>query len=342
MADDFFTLEIGDSYLRLSDVQMINGQFNITSLGSVEKPTLFFTTQNEKSLNDTAAEIEKLVQNLKITKKTVNIIIPDAYTYSQILTMPYLKEKELLSAIKYQADQFIPLPIDETTIDLDVISEDKAKNSLLILIVAASNSLIDRVGSLVEKAGLIPQNIENQASSACRIINFVNKNKPTKQATIFVNIDYYSTTLYFYNPQLNLITNIYNFKIGLNLFSKEIQVNYNFDLAKADQTLKTIGLALGGSMNLTDILQPALNEFVSELEKFIISLKEKENIPKVDQIVTFNLANKFNQFEKGLQTRLGINTVQFDLSNLVTKNNNTLVFDQARSSFISVLGEALK
>ncbi len=338
MADDFFSLEIGDNYLRLADIEIVNGQFNIVSLGSVEKQTFFFTTQNEKSLTDTSVEIEKLVQNLKIKKKTVNVIIPDTYTYSQVLTMPYLKEKELLSAIKYQADQFIPLPIDETTIDLDIISEDKKKNSLLILIVAAPNNLIDRVGSLIEKAGLIPQNIENQASSVCRVVSFCKQ----KQTTIFVNMDYYSTTLYFYNPQLNLITNVYNFKIGLNLFSKEIQVNYNFDLLKSDLTLKAIGLAPGGSINLADILQPALNEFVNELEKFILSLKEKENIPKIDQIVTFNQANKFNQFEKGLQTRLGINTVQFDLSNLVTKNNNTLVFDQAKSSFIAVLGEVLK
>jgi len=338
MANDYFTLEIGDNYLRLADVEIVNNQFNIVSLGQVEKSTLFFTSQNEKSLNDTALEIEKLVQNLRIKKKAVNIIIPDTYTYSQVLTMPYLKEKELLSAIKYQADQFIPLPIDETTIDLDILSEDKKNNSLLILIVAAPNNLIDRVGLLVEKAGLIPQNIENQASSASRVINFYKE----KKTTVFINMDYYSTTLYFYNPQLNLVTNIYNFKIGLSLFYKEIQVNYNFDLAKSDQVLKTIGLAANGSMNLTDILQPALNEFVSELEKFILSLKEKENIPKIDQIVIFNLVNKFSQFEKGLQTRLGINTVQFDLSNLVTKNNNSPVFDQARSSFITVLGEALK
>lgn len=338
MADDFFTLEIGDNYLRLADVQLVNKQFHIVSLGAVATPTSFFTSQNEKSLNDTVIEIEKLVQNLKIKKKTVNIIIPDTYTYSQILTMPYLKEKELLSAIKYQADQFIPLPIDETSIDLDILSEDKKKNELLILIVAAPNSLIDRVGSLVEKVGLIPQNIENQVSSVSRVVGFC----AVKQMTIFVNMDYYSTTLYFYNPQLNLITNIYNFKIGLSLFSKEIQVNYNFDPQKSDETLKTIGLAAGGSMNLTDILQPALNEFVGEVEKFILSLKEKEHIPKVDQIVTFNQANKFNQLEKALQTRLGMNTLQFDLSTFVNKNNNYPVFDQARSSFISVLGEALK
>jgi len=338
MADDSFTLEIGDNYLRLVDAQMANGQLDIAAIGAVEKPTLFFTTQNEKSLTDTALDIEKLVQNLKIKKKTVNIIIPDTYTYSQILTMPYLKEKELLSAIKYQADQFIPLPIEETTIDLDIISQDKSKNSLLLLIVAASNNLIDRVASLIEKAGLIPQNIENQASSICRMVGFSKQ----KQTTIYVNMDNYSTTLYFYNPQLNLITNIYNFKIGLNLFSKEIQVNYNLDVVKSDQALKTIGLAAGGSMNIADILQPALNEFVAELEKFILSLKEKENVQKVDQIMIFNQANKFNQFEKGLQTRIGINTLQFDISNQVVKNNNFMIFNQAKSSYISVLGEALK
>ena len=338
MADETFGLEIGDSYFRAADIQVINGQFNLFSFGFLEKLNSIYTSQNEKNLSEAAGDIEKLVQSLKIKKKAVNIIIPDTYTYSHILTMPYLKEKELLSAIKYQADQFIPLPMEETSLDLDILSEDKAHKNLLILVVAAPNNFVDRIVSLVEKAGLIPENLENQASSVCRLLNFLKM----KQATIFVNFDYYSTTLYFYNPQLNLVTHIYNFKIGLNLFLKEIQVNYNLDIAKADQALKTIGLASGGSMNLAYILQPALNEFCQELEKFIISLKEKDNITKIDQIAVFNLANKFNQFEKGIQTRLGINTFQFDLSSMIVKNNNYPIFNQAKSAFISVLGEALK
>ncbi len=338
MANESFSLEIGDSYLRLSDCELNNNLIKITSLAMLEKTTSFYTAQNEKSLNETATIIEKLVQSLKIKKKTVDVIIPDTYTYSQILTMPYLKEKELLSAIKYQADQFIPLPIDETTLDLDILLENKKKNSLLLLIVAAPNTLVERVVSLIEKAGLIPQNIENQASSFARIATFskINKN------FVFINMDYYSTTVYFYNPQLNLITNIYNFKIGLNLFSKEVQVNFNLDIQKADEALKTIGFATSGSLNLIEVLQPALNEYIKELEKFILAIKEKENIAKIDGFFTFNLANKFNQFDKTLQAKLGIATAEFDLSNLIEKNQNYQLYNQAKSSFITVLGQAFK
>ncbi len=33
---------------------------------------------------------------------------------------------------KYQADQFIPLPLEETAIDLDIIYEDKANKKIVI------------------------------------------------------------------------------------------------------------------------------------------------------------------------------------------------------------------
>src|SRR3989338_1652765 len=102
---------------------------------------------------------------IRVEKKRLNIVIPDGFTYSQIIKMPRLKEKELLSAIRYQADQFIPMPIDETSLDLEILYEDKVSNNSLVLIIAAPQKLIDRVQNLSEQEGLYPEAIENELSA---------------------------------------------------------------------------------------------------------------------------------------------------------------------------------
>lgn len=338
MANDYFSVELGDSYIRVADGEVKDQKINLTSLGFIDIPLTFFTVQNQKTIDEAAAALEKLIISLKIQKKLTNIIIPDTYTYSQILPMPHLKEKELLSAIKYQADQFIPLPLEEATLDLDIIYEDKEKKSLLILIVVAAQNLVDLVGRIVERVGLIPQNIENEVSAVSRLINTVYKEQPFKQPTIFINLGYYSTGLYYYDPLLKLISHIHNFKIGLDLFSREAQVNFNLDKQKVTEALKSIGLAQNGSLNLSEVLAPAFNEFSGEVEKFIISIKDKEKISSINQLFVFNLADKINYFDKALEKRLGISSLKLDLSPFLNNVAAAGVYKQSSSSFISVIG----
>lgn len=338
MANEYFSLEFGDSFIRVADGEYDGQKIEFSAIALHEEPISFFTSQNEKSIDQASNIVEKLLTSLKIQKKMVNIILPDTYSYSQILSMPSLKEKELLSAIRYQADQFIPLPIDESSLDLDILYEDKANKTLLILIVAASQNVIDIAGRIVEKIGLIPQTIENEISATSRLVTTVFRQTRPKQPLIFVNFGYYSTSLYFYNPTLNLISNIYNFKSGYDLFLREVQVNFNLDQPKAADALKNIGMAAGNSLDINTILQPVFKEFLVEIEKFITSVKEKEKITSIGPILSFNLANHINQFDKELGKRFGVDSTQLDISPYIKANASFNVFKTQYSSFISLAG----
>src|SRR3989339_1843428 len=157
----------------------------------------FCSADDEKNLDIQAQRIKKLVDSLKITKKNVNVVVPGSLTYSQILVMPQLNEKELVSAIKYQADQFIPMPIEETNIDLEIIDEYKAEGKLLILIVAAPKKLIEKIQTTVELSGLVPESIENELSASSRLISQFNKKffLPDQEGVMVANFGLNSTTL---------------------------------------------------------------------------------------------------------------------------------------------------
>lgn len=335
---DSFVLEIGDYYLRLIDGEIGDNQIKIFNLDSLEKENNFFNTENPQILVSLANEINKIVSKSNIKKKLVNVIIPDTYTYSQIITMPYLKEKELLSAIKFQADQFIPLPIETTTIDLDILYEDKKNNQLLILIVAASNSLLDRCVSLIEEADLIPQSIENQTSCLLRLVNFINKNNFNKKSFVLINFDFFSTTFYLYDNNLNLITSVFNFKTGLDLFLKEIEINLSLERNDALNVLKTNELSGNQLIDISKIIEPAFNEFIKNLNFYLISTKEKNPYLKIEQIYTFNLNNLFFNFEKKIQEKIGIPITYLNLSDFIYKNSFYEVVNKQTSSYLSLLG----
>jgi len=209
----------------------------------------------------------------------------------------------------------------------------------LILIVAAPYKLIDKVEKTIETAGYIPESIENEASAISRFLaNFYRSpSKKTTGGTIFLNFGDISSSLYFFNPAYNLVTDVHNFKIGWNLFLKEVQVNFNFDINKSRDILTHIGLSQEGSYNFEEVLKPVLTELISEMNKFILSIKAKQNDISITQVVLFNLANKVHFLEKKVQDNLGIDTSIFDLVSLVKRNQMVEPYKNELSSFVTAI-----
>ena len=275
MADNFFSLDIDEKFTKLAEAKKSGDVLEVTALGKTETSEFFYTGNLEKNIEAEVTQIKKLLETLNITKKNVNLIIPDALTYSQIVSMPLLNEKELISAIKYQADQFIPMPIEETNIDIEVIDEDQQEKKVLLLIVAAPKKIIEKIQTTVELAGLNPESVENELSSNSRFLANFNKNILNQykvnqnQGIVIANFDTNSTSLAYFSPEQLLIRESHHLSIGYQLFLKETQVNIDTDIKKAEEILRIYDKKNSSSYPVDAIVQPLVKEFASELKIFI-------------------------------------------------------------------------
>lgn len=275
MSDNSFSLDIDEKFTKLAEAKRSGDMLEVTVLGKTETSEFFYTGNLEKNIEVEVTQIKKLVETLNITKKNVNLIIPDALTYSQIVLMPLLNEKELISAIKYQADQFIPMPIEETNIDIEVVNEDQKEKKVLLLIVAAPKKIIEKIQTTVELAGLNPESVENELSSNSRFLASFNKSilnqykVSQNQGIVVVNFDINSTSLAYFSPEQLLIRESHHLSIGYQLFLKETQVNTDIDIKKAEEILKIYDKKNSSSYPVDTIVQPLVKEFASELKIFI-------------------------------------------------------------------------
>ena len=187
MADVFFALDLSESFIKIVDADKTGNYFDIKSFGFVPSVAHFYQIDTEKVIFDQATKINKLISGLKIKKKNVNLIIPDSVSYSQIIEMPSLNEKELLAAIKYQADQFIPMPLDEVTLDIDILAEDKLSRKVSVLIVAAPKLILSKVEKTIELSGLICQSVENELSATLRFVTNIMPLDPQGKTYLIAN-----------------------------------------------------------------------------------------------------------------------------------------------------------
>ncbi|MBI2051949.1 pilus assembly protein PilM [Candidatus Roizmanbacteria bacterium] len=345
MASNFFCLDLGESYIKVADIIKKGDLFEAVNLGMIETDQTFFRGESEKIIEKQAAIITKLLAQLKLVKKNVNIIIPDSYSYNQFVQMPHLNEKELLSAIRYQADQFIPMPLEEINLDIEIIREDEKNNKLLTLIAASPKKITEKVEKLIEYAGLAPQSIETEISAVGRTVSEIFKKiqapSQTTSGILLININLTTSSLYFFDHREGLLTFSFNFNVGYNLFLKEIQVNLNVDQKKAEELLKNFGFAKNTSYELQTILTPVIKDFLSEIQKALTLLKEK-GASQIGKMYVFNEALRFHAVEEIIKRYFAIPTAPFDLYPFFVKNNVVESFKNQLGFFVSSVGGNLR
>lgn len=337
MADNCFCLDIGERFTKIGDIKKSGEVIEISSLGKIETNEYFYTSDIEKNLDIQSQNIKKLVDSLKITKKNVNIVIPGSLTYNQILVMPSLNEKELVSAIKYQADQFIPMPIEETNIDLEVIDEYKTEGKLLILIVAAPKKLIEKIQKTVELSGLVPESIENELSASSRFVSIFNKKFITqlKSGLILVNFGLNSTSLAYFEGENLTLKESHNLTIGYNLFIKEIQINTDSDNKKAREILLSYDKNATSSYPVDVIAGPLIREFTQELKKFALG-------KNVSKIVIFNEIFLFPSLPSFIFGDLKIEAKEIDLYSSCLKSPLVDSYRKELSVYLPTFGGNLR
>jgi type IV pilus assembly protein PilM len=116
-----FGLDIGTTSIKLVQLDDAGkGTFKLVTKGMVAVPEKSDTQEK----NDLAVieAIKTVAREAKVTVKQTVISLPESQVYTRVIEMPYLEEPELSAAIKWQSEQFLPVPVDEVVQRHQVIS----------------------------------------------------------------------------------------------------------------------------------------------------------------------------------------------------------------------------
>ena len=328
-----FSLDISEQYTRLAHLSKKKDKIEIHSLGYDNTIPNFFTNLVEKSAQEQSKVISLLHNKLNIPSTSVHVVLPDDLSYSQLLLMPDLPEKELVKSIRLQADEFVPLPIGDVYIDLETIAK-LPNGKLLIVFIAAQKKIVDHVHSTIEMANLEPATLENELSAVGRMVTemftFI------KTPTLIINFGYGGTSLYVMNPPFPYFQITRTIRIGYDIILRDLKVNMNLGDEKAVEALRTIGLSANGSINVNAIIYPIINEFIAEIEKTILLTKEKYNV-SISNIYLFNYDNHIGYLHETIQNKVSVPTQSLPLSSVLVPNTITQTFSNILSSFIPVI-----
>ncbi len=116
-----------------------------------------------------ASELGEFWSSHSFKGKTVFLGLSNQKVVVRFLDFPRMSQEDLKSAIGFEAQDHIPMPMDEAVMDYVVLGPQEEGSDLdRILIVAAQREMISRYTSVVRSAGLRPGGIDVKALSLVR------------------------------------------------------------------------------------------------------------------------------------------------------------------------------
>lgn len=342
MADTSFGIDIGEKFTRIADASAKAKKIELSSLAEQSTVANFFSDETEKTMELEAEIISKMVKDLKIGKKNVHMVIPDSLCFAQVMEFSRLNQKELLSAVRYQADQFIPLPIDEVVLDIEIVKENNVTRKNTILVVASPKKLVERLEKTIELAGFMPESLESELSAITRYFSDMSPFTETQPASYLIaNLGFSTTSLYLINMPGGILSELRIVRTGYDLFIKELKFNLELQDNKAMEVLESVGFEKNGTYDLATFAGPLLRDLVGEMNKFIYIAKDKYTLP-VKKVILCNFDNRLHAFDKKLNELLQIPVESLYMRDTLINNPISQSFSTKMSSFVGSISANIR
>ncbi len=120
-----------------------------------------------------ATELKNLLAQHRITTRQAVTAVPNQSAVTRNIMVPRMERKELQEAIKWEAERYIPYPIDEVALDFDLL-DDPANipedGQMEVVIAAAPSEAVARVIEVLQLAGLEPVVIDLKSFAVLRAL----------------------------------------------------------------------------------------------------------------------------------------------------------------------------
>lgn len=275
---DFFGLDIGSSTIRLVQLRRSGARYNLVSYGSANIPIGLSQSDSSVDMKQLSEIIKKLVKDCKVSTRNVVAALPGTDVFNVVVKMPQMSSSEVEKAIKWQAEQNIPLKIDEVKIDWQLVSPAiENSKEMAVMIIAAPNNKIERLIKVLESADLSVLYLETTPVALSRSLGSTRGVK-----TMIVDIGSMSTEIAIVQDEI--VYHSRSLPVAGFSFTKAISQNLGLDLNQAEQFKRKFGLVqekLEGEIFKT--LKPLLSGIVDELKRSMKFYQEQFgfNVEKV-------------------------------------------------------------
>ena len=304
---DFFALDIGTNSIRM--IQLSGNAekgWTLDKFAYVPVDQKITKDDSETGKRKLGEIILGAREQAGIKTKNIAIGLPARKTYTAIIEVPNAPQRELTQTVKYEADQYVPMSVDDAKIDFAVlgISPNDAKKAE-ILLSSTDNAYAESVMESVEQLGLNVIAQEPEPIAMVRALAPVG----VQDARMIIDLGETSTDLVvMYQGSPRLVRSIPG---GLLSFVRTVENSLKVRDDQARQFILKFGLAqdkLEGKV--FEALKSTLEGFAMEMTKSVRFFQNRYVGAQVGGIVLSGFSGIIPFMAEYIEMQTGVATTQ--------------------------------
>lgn len=239
-------------------------------------------------VNDIVMNEDLLVTNIKqmLTKLDFGRVhgnqvvgsIPESKAFVRVLQIPKMSEEQAANAVPFEAEQYIPIPLDQAYLDWQIVGEHDDK--LDVLVTASPKDYVDTLLRIYKSMGLRPVSFEVESAACARALispDIKNKN------VLILDMDTYRTSLIVVEKGSLQFTS--SVPIAGDAFTQSIARALGVTAAEAETIKREVGLDDSKEhQNIKAALVSVVDNLVVEIRN-TIKFHDEHSAEKISQIL---------------------------------------------------------
>lgn len=152
--EHYFGVDLGNSGIRLVELKLIHDRPTLVTYGDIDLPYGLMSSDAPADQQRVAETLKKLASDARVSTKNVVAGLPASKVFASIIKIPQMNDQEIAHTIRFQADKYIPMPLDQVKLDFFRITQDKNAEEIDVLLVATPSSVANKYLNIFQQAGL--------------------------------------------------------------------------------------------------------------------------------------------------------------------------------------------
>ena len=281
--DQLVGLDIGSSRIKVALLQQNAKGYELIKLGMAPVPAGLITEGRIMDPDAVAEIIRNLFRDHRIKNKNVAISTGGYSVVIKTIVVPTASEKELVTSIRTEAEQYIPYDIDDVNIDFQILgTSDFSDDQMNVLLVAVKKDLVAEYIDMINQAGLNPCIIDVD-SFALQNIYEATYQPEEDQVVLLVDVGFSKISLNILRGSQSLMMR--DTASGIAQIHEEIMNELECSPEKAAEVLNGNAEGMLAAARWNDICFGAVQNWCSEIQAIVKSFLNKTNEDDLERIL---------------------------------------------------------
>ncbi|EOR02464.1 MULTISPECIES: pilus assembly protein PilM [Acinetobacter] len=296
-------VDISSTSVKLLELSVKNGRYWVESYALVPLPEGSVVEKNILNPEAIGDALERALNLANVQSNAAAIAIPTSMVISKTIEMDAdMTDDEREVQIRMDAEQYIPFPLDEVSLDFEVLSDRLANpNRVNVLLVATRLENVEARSEVLELAGLTPKIADVESFAMENVYKVFADTMPMGVNTVgILDIGHTMTTLSVMQNDKIIYTREQVF--GGKQLTQEIQNRYGLSFEEAGRAKKSRTLPDDYDV---EVLEPFLEAVVQQAARSLQFFFSSSQFNEIDHILLAGGNANIPGLAKLLQQKLG-------------------------------------